>query len=97
MACPPALTVTCSTVTFLLPLAAVTVQSLQQDCTRTGYLAMARRSAWHVDKILKGIAPGVLAAELGTAYSLFVNLKTAKELGITISPAVLARADEVVE
>jgi putative tryptophan/tyrosine transport system substrate-binding protein len=48
------------------------------------YLAMARRSAWHVDQILKGIAPGDLPAELSTAYKLFVNQKTAKELGITI-------------
>jgi putative ABC transport system substrate-binding protein len=61
------------------------------------YLAMARRSAWHVDQILKGTAPGDLPAELATTYKLFVNLKTAKELGITIPPAVLARADEVID
>jgi putative ABC transport system substrate-binding protein len=61
------------------------------------YLAMARRSAWHVDQILKGTAPGDLAAEQSTAYRLFVNLKTVKELGITIPPSVLARADKVIE
>jgi putative ABC transport system substrate-binding protein len=62
-----------------------------------GYPAMARRSAWHVDQILKGTAPGDLAAERSTMYRLLVNLKTAKELGITIPPSVLARADEVIE
>jgi putative ABC transport system substrate-binding protein len=61
------------------------------------YPAMARRSAWHVDQILKGTAPGDLAAERSTVYSLLVNLKTAKELGITIPPSVLARADEVIQ
>jgi putative tryptophan/tyrosine transport system substrate-binding protein len=61
------------------------------------YLAMAKRSAWYVDQILKGTAPGDLAAEQTTVLKLFVNLKTAKELGITIPPSVLARADEVIE
>jgi putative tryptophan/tyrosine transport system substrate-binding protein len=61
------------------------------------YLAMTRRSAWYVDQILKGTAPGDLAAELTTEYRLLVNLKTAKELGITIPASVLARADEVIE
>jgi putative ABC transport system substrate-binding protein len=61
------------------------------------YLAMAGRSAWYVDQILKGTAPGDLAAELTTKYRLLVNLKTAKELGITIPASVLARADEVIE
>jgi putative ABC transport system substrate-binding protein len=61
------------------------------------YLAMAKRSAWYVDQILKGTAPGDLAADLSMERKLFVNLKTAKELGITIPPSVLARADEVIE
>jgi ABC-type uncharacterized transport system substrate-binding protein len=61
------------------------------------YLAMAKRSAWYVDQILKGTAPGDIAADLSMERKLFVNLSTAKQLGITIPPSVLARADEVIE
>jgi putative ABC transport system substrate-binding protein len=61
------------------------------------YLAMARRSAWYVDQITKGIPPGNLPAELATDIRLIVNLKTGKELAITIPPSLLARADEVIE
>jgi len=63
----------------------------------TNYHAMAKRSAWFVDRILKGTAPGELAAEQPTEYKLFVNLKVAKVLGITIPATVFARADEVIE
>ena len=52
---------------------------------------------WFVDQILKGTPPGDLAAEQATEFKLFVNLKTAKELGIPIPPTLLARADEFIE
>ena len=50
-----------------------------------------------MDKILKGIAPGELAMEQAREFKLFINLKTAKEFGITITPTLLARAEEVIE
>jgi len=58
---------------------------------------MAPRPARFVDQILKGTAPRDLAVELSMDYELVVNLKTARELGITIPPAVFARATEVIE
>jgi putative tryptophan/tyrosine transport system substrate-binding protein len=61
------------------------------------YPAMAKRSAWFVDQILKGTTPGDLPAEQGTEFKLFANLKTAKALGLTIPPSLLARADEVID
>jgi putative ABC transport system substrate-binding protein len=61
------------------------------------FLALYERAAPFVDKIIKGANPANLPVEQPTKFQVVLNMKTARALGLTVSPTLLAQADEVIE
>jgi putative ABC transport system substrate-binding protein len=83
-----------------LPMMCSSPEFVSTGCLMTYSASLAdifRRGAGYVDRILKGAKPAELPIEQPTKFELVVNLKTAKALGLTIPPSLLARADQVIE
>jgi putative ABC transport system substrate-binding protein len=81
-----------------------TIFALRQNVDAGGLMSysariadLSRRAAFFVDRILKGTKPSTLPIEQPTTFELLINLKTAKALGVTLTPTLLAIADEVIE
>jgi putative tryptophan/tyrosine transport system substrate-binding protein len=61
------------------------------------YPAMKRQAAIQIDQIIKGVRPADIPVQQPSRYDIYINLKTARLLGLTISPSWLARAHQVIE